>query len=329
MPTAHALEKTIGPAVSILGHEPSAIRPLDSGKRPGGILFLDPDIVTVIIPDLHGRMELLPQFLHLQVPGPKETSIPFQVGKQKPLIQALHEKEAQILFLGDYVHAERRAMNRWHIALQEFLEGYSRHVAMDQEMKENLGTLEMLAILKTYFPDAVHFLKGNHENICDREGNGNHPLGKFAYEGQMVTNFITKFYPPETLQLLDSFESELPILAVGQNFLASHAEPMRMYAKEEVINFRDNPQTIEGLTWTANDEAEPNAVASMLQEYSNELPWDDEIQKFYFGGHRPIEGTYNLRANGKYIQLHNPNSGIAAIVSPARQFLPDEDIYMI
>ncbi|THB66074.1 MAG: calcineurin [Spirochaetaceae bacterium] len=293
---------------------------------PGGIVHLPHDRLSIIIPDLHGRLELIPRILRLPVPEPNDTSCPWTAETATPLHIALDEGRAQLLFLGDYVHSERRALERWQQGLQEFINGYHQHKAMDQEMRENLGTLEILARLKTAYPEAVHMLKGNHENILDEEGRGNHPLGKFAYEGEMVARYMEQFYHARTIKLIDLFETNLPLLTTGNCFMASHAEPARAYQYEEVLEYRQRPDITEGLTWTANDDSAPGSVETMLSEWLKEKCANDRPH-YYFGGHRPIQGTYNLRAGGKYIQLHNPCCGIAAILSPAREFFPEHDIY--
>lgn len=47
----------------------------------------------------------------------------------------------------------------------------------------------------------------------------------------------------------------------------------------------------------------------------------------YISGHRPVKGTYALRASGKLVQIHNPSLRVGAIVSPDRPFNPDVDIH--
>ena len=96
-------------------------------------------------------------------------------------------------------------------------------------MRESLGLMEMVMECKSAFPGRFHFLKGNHENIANEEGGGNHPFVKFALEGFMVADYMRlllrrrRSWPATT-----SFEKELPLLAVGSGFLASHAEPAEL-----------------------------------------------------------------------------------------------------
>lgn len=304
----------------MLQTEPDYQRPRDQHGLPGGLVRLSPVRTTVIIPDIHARMEIVRRVLDIPLALSPDTDT------TTPLLTALQQGRAQLVCVGDYVHAEQRAAERWRLAMQEFLEGFTRHTAMDDEMRESLGTLQMLAAIKTALPEAVHLLKGNHENIRNREGNGNHSFGKFAYEGQMVADYMEQFYPPEVIETIDQFEQNLPLLAIGGSFLVSHAEPSRFFMPAEIRDYRENGEVTEGLTWTANGDAEDGSVAAMLDSY---ISSDPGLSSYYFAGHRPVNGRYGTRADGRLIQLHNPASGIAAVINPDQQFDPDQDILVI
>ena len=49
----------------------------------------------------------------------------------------------------------------------------------------------------------------------------------------------------------------------------------------------------------------------------------------YFGGHRPVDGSYSLRQKGKFIQIHNPRQYNVAIVNPYKPFNADNDIVSV
>jgi hypothetical protein len=137
--------------------------------------------------------------------------------------------------------------------------------------------------------------------------------------------YLERFYGPDFIRHYYQFERNLPLLAVGKNFLASHAEPASPYSCEEIINYRDNPLVVEGLTWTDNDAAEQGSVAFMLAEYL----WPNHESGFYFGGHRPIVSLYDKRADGKYVQINNPDKFIIAKIDPLKNVNLDEDIIEI
>ncbi len=298
-------------ANQVLITEDKAIRPYDSSNLPGGIIFLKQYIPTIIVPDLHARMDFFLNILFYQVEG------------MNSILEGLVEDKIQIICVGDGFHAERRAISRWRAAFNEYKNEYKKRQNMDEEMKESLGLMEMVMKIKSLFPANFHFLKGNHENITNENGNGNYPFSKFAHEGAMVAYYITKFYDEEFLNTYASFEKNLPIFAVGRNFLISHAEPAGFYNQEELIEYRNNPDVIEGLTWTDNDDAESGSVQDMLKCYLNEAELENN---YYFGGHRLVDNLYNKRAKGKYIQIHNPDKFIIAYIKTDKDINLDEDI---
>ncbi|MBN2738058.1 MAG: metallophosphoesterase [Spirochaetales bacterium] len=280
----------------ILDSEDSGIRPRDKQNRPGGLVNLEPQFKTIIVPDLHGRIGLLATI--------------FLDGEGAALHKLEHE-ELQVLFLGDGFHGELRALSRWKQAYMEYLKDFKDHGAMDEEMAENLGAMEIIMELKAAFPRQIHFLKGNHENIANEKQEGNFSFYKFVEEGAMVKEYFLRFMGDDLFNAHYHFEKNLPLLAVGRNFLASHAEPARFFSSRDIINYRGNEKVIAGLTWTDNDAAATNSVQKMLKSY---LPASEQSDALYFGGHRIIKEKYVLRANGQFVQIHNPNEYIIALL---------------
>ena len=294
--------------------EPADYRPAASDGAAGGLVYLDPRRITVVVPDVHARMDFVLRVLSQRLDS---------IGRQERLSSLLHSGEAQLVCVGDYVHAEARARNRWLQAYEEFSGGYADHAAMDEEMRESLGTVEMLLTLKRALPDRVHLLKGNHENVTNEEGHGNLPFGKFANEGAMVAAYMEQFYGDEVLETFARVEHSYPLLTVGPHFLVTHAEPQTFYGSQDVIEYRSKPEVVFGLTWTPNDGAEADSVERMLLHYLG----TDEA--FHFGGHRPISGAYALRANGRYVQLHNPMAQIVAVIAPDRRIDLSRDVIVL
>jgi hypothetical protein len=286
-PEAGSFRETVQGALDALRSEPPAVRPPDHAGRPGGLLQLDRGVPTVVVPDIHGRRELL-----LRVLG-------YRVGQGARTLALLARGRIQILCLGDGMHAEGRAARRWRSALGEFRDGWRRHDSMDEEMTESLGVMGIVMEAKRAFPGHFHFLKGNHENITNEEGGGNYPFRKFALEGLMVVSWMRQFYGEELLASLASFEKELPLLAVGNGFLASHAEPRSVFPRERVIEGRGDAEVVAGLTWTDNGESEPGTVEEMLRHYLG------TEGRFYFAGHRAVDGDAP-RPGGPFVQLHDP-----------------------
>jgi hypothetical protein len=309
-PEGKSFGKTAHASLQVLLEEGESLRPRDAEGRPGGLLQLDRAIPVIIIPDLHGRMDF---FLRV---------LACQADEATMAMHLLAQGRIQLLCLGDVMHSEGRAAARWQNAEEEFKGGFRSHTAMDAEMRESLGMMAMVMEAKRQFPLHFHLLKGNHENIANEEGNGNFPFRKLALESLMVFTYMKKFYGEEVLALVARFEKELPVLAVGRSFLASHAEPAAFFPRERVIEYRRDPEVVTGLTWTGNDEAEEGSVAEMLDAYLGE----EAPNGFYFGGHRPVEDRYQLRAGGRFVQIHNPARRTVALVPVEGPFDPTRDV---
>ncbi len=293
-----------------LADEAPDIRPPAAAGYPGGAVRLDANLPTIVVPDLHARMELILGLLDYRGPSTADQRV----------VALLDAGQLQVVMVGDGPHAEARAVRRWHRALAEFQQGYLTHEAMDDEMRESFGAIEMVMELKCAYPGHFHFLKGNHDNIANEEGNGNLPFGKFVAEGQLVEAYVRWFYGPELLQAYATLEKQLPLLAIGGRFLVSHAEPSSAFPLDDIIEYRSHPEVTLGLTWTANDEADPTAVAVMLRDIVG------SERALYFGGHRPVAGRWQERAEGRFIQLHNPDRLQAAYVPHHRPFDPTRDM---
>ena len=128
----------------------------------------------------------------------------------------------------------------------------------------------------------------------------------------------------ETFKKYYEFEKRLPVFAVGNHFCVTHSEPRKHYKKKELIEAMINREVIFDLTWTANDEAEKNSVEKYLEEY---FPGDPK--SVMFGGHRPVDGCFNARAKGRYLQIHNPGSYVAAYIQDMADFSAERDILIL
>ncbi|HDQ15285.1 MAG TPA: hypothetical protein ENN41_10790 [Sediminispirochaeta sp.] len=291
----------------VLLSERPEYRPRDAENRPGGLLRL-PDLPTVIVPDLHARRWVLDRLLGMNWGDESVESL-------------LRRGAIQVVCVGDGFHAEGRAAGRWRRAFREYVDKYKHHQAMDEEMRESLGLMEMVMNLKIAFPEHFHFLKGNHENISNEEGRGNHPFRKYAYEGEMVRLWVLQFYGRDFLEAYAEFEHLLPLLAAASDFIVSHAEPRRFFSAQELVEYRSHDEVVEGLTWTGDGESEEGSVRRMLDVYC-----DSDRVSTYFGGHRPVSGSHNLRADGNYVQIHNPEDSLIVLLSPGLPFAPNRDI---
>lgn len=275
----------------ILLNEDPLIREYGNAGFPGGIITLKKNIPTIIVPDLHARVYFINNLLKYEING-------------SSIYALLTMFKIQIVCVGDGFHSERRCRERWLLAGEEHTKGFLKHENIDKEMAECLDLMELIIDLKIEFPENFHFLKGNHENILNELGFGNYPFGKFTFEGQIVKDWIIKFYGKNFIFRYSRFEKLLPLLAVGRNFIISHAEPRHPYNRSLIVDYNNNPHIIYDLTWTGNNEADKDSVERMLENFIDEEYIDNAL---YFTGHRSINGLYKLRANGRLVQIHNPN----------------------
>jgi len=290
-PEVESMTVLCNSANSVLDNENEVIRPRDRRGRPGGLLRLNKNIPTVVVPDLHARMDFFYSAMMTPIFG------------TQTILELFAAKQLQMVCVGDAFHSEGHQARRWKLAFDEFQLKYQKHESMDCEMRDSMCLAEMIMEVKRAFPDHFHFLKGNHENILNENGSGNYPFRKFAYEGAMVLEYMKMFYGPIFLKLYAMFEKKLPLLAVGDNFMISHSEPETFFCTDDVVNFRSNQEVVYGLTWTDNGAAQPGSVMQMIMHYLSPETWNEAV---YLGGHRPVANAYQTRADGRYLQIHNP-----------------------
>lgn len=298
--------------IRVLCKESISQRPRDNFGNPGGLVYLKKDLKTVVIPDLHGRVNYLRNILNHEIEG-------------ETVFDLLLNRDIQLIFLGDYFHSEHRGKERWLKSYEEYKSGFSTHENMDMEMAENLNLLKILFILKVKFSENIFLLKGNHENILNEDGNGNCSFYKYALEGEMVKSYMLKFRGRRLTSKISEFEKMLPVLAVGDNSIFSHSEPKKFNSRSSVIGYRYTPSVIHDLTWTPDNAAEVCSVESMLKHY---LP-DKYQSSFYFGGHRPVKGLYNLHSHSRYVQLHNPLMENIVILYPGEDIKLEKSLVVL
>jgi hypothetical protein len=311
-PEPEALAELLELATQTMKNMPESMRPRDSRSLPGGLVELGEAEYHIIIPDLHGRMDFLLAVLKKSLYG------------SHTIFEDLFAGRVNIICVGDAFHSEIRGRDRWIAAYDEFLEGFKQSRNMDEEMRENLGLLEMIALLKIHFPFRFFFLKGNHENIANERGEGNYPFRKFASEGEMVKHWVLKFMGEEVFNRIYEYEKALAVMTVGKDFLVTHCEPARVFQREEIIDCYAIEDVIYGLTWVDNGQAENGSVEGTLNNF-----FGPNKHARIFGGHRPVLDKFSLRQNGRYVQINTPNKWVVGLVSDMIDFRPKEDIVQI
>ena len=298
----------------LLEEEKTKYRPEASDGAAGSLLDFHKDsLPLVVIPDFHAR----PYFL--------ENILSYQIFENVTILEALETGRIRIVSVGDILHTERGTRERWTAAAAEFENEIFTGPAMSAEMQEGLSLWCELFKLKKRFPEFVHILKGNHENILNETGGGDFAFRKFVDEGEMCRCFVQEYYGDDILYLMNCIERSLPLYFFGKRCSVSHAEPMRAFSKQELIDARSYPGVVKGLIWTNNGEAEEGSAAATVKNLFSEY---SDVPEGYvsLGGHRPVTGNYKLLQDGTYIQIHNPAKQNIAFVMPERSFNPDRDI---
>lgn len=285
-----------------------------SSYRKGSLLDFveEKPLPLIVVPDLHAREYFLHDIMQYKLPED------FCAGELTAR-EALEAGAVRVVCVGDALHSEMRGRRRWLRAWADSQMGIADGEAMKEEMAEGLGLLLEVMRIKCKYPALFHFLKGNHENIRNREGGGDYQFYKFANEGAMTNAFMRTVYSDDVVRLIGCFEDALPLAAAFPRCVVSHAEPMYALTKEEVINARMNEEVVYALTWTANGEAEDGSAKAL----SKALGAKDTV---YITGHRPVLGKYNFRQGKDVIQIHNPDKEQAAFVHTDRKFDAERDV---
>lgn len=318
LPEYGQLVSLIESGISVLDGESASYRERDSSGKPGGLIDFSSaecaDIPVVVVPDLHGRGKLILDILSFKIGG-------------RSVCELLADGAVFVCCMGDLFHSERRGRGRWISAFEECMRGNLVNEFLAEEMRENLSLLEMVLVLKSAFPGHFHVLKGNHENIMNEELRspyGNVPFRKFCDEGNMVCDFVRSYYDDLVLHEIDCFEKRLPVCAVFRQCAVSHAEPLELYERRQIVNYHEpGSSVVFGLTWTGNGEAAEGSAAYLL---SRLLPRQYAENAVYFTGHRPISGTFALRQNGTVVQIHNPERESIALALPGEKCNPEKSI---
>ncbi len=284
-------------------YEQSIEKAIESLKGTEGIVELDKDIPSIVIPDLHARRQFLIDVLEGKTP------------EGKNVYDLLKKGKINIVCLGDGMHTEN--LLSWV--------GTDKENLMKSEMIRSLGMMKMIMDLKAQFPKNFQYIRGNHDDIMGG-------FIKYSNESQEVREWITTNFGKEFLNKYKAFEDMLPIMVVGKDFVASHAAPGGVYTKDSILN-RD-PKVVgtepddsghhRGLTWTDNTTGQTNE--NYIQETLKNLGLDGYK---WIIGHRPVyenNGKYREQFGGQLLQINNPKKEVFAYIPADKEFDPNINI---
>jgi len=97
---------------------------------------------------------------------------------------------------------------------------------------------------------------------------------------------------------------------IGANYVISHARPKFQFGIDEVIDYKNHPDIIEGLTWTRDQMVSENITQKMLTALLD----SGYEQKFWFAGHTGVRGQYKHWAKEGLVQIHDPNQQSVVLI---------------
>ena len=160
-----------------------------------------------------------------------------------------------------------------------------------KEMESSAYVLEEIIRLINIYRDNLIFIRGNHDTFDEN-------LVKSGIrQGLEFKNYLLKTKKSLYVKAVEQMLKCLPYCIVGDNYVITHAGPVRNGAsRREIINIADNPDYARQLMWNRLNEfrGTPN-----MKEYS-----EYDIQKmliklnmpedsYFIVGHNPLWNTGN------------------------------------
>ncbi len=262
-------------------------RGLDIFQKQRRWVAIPDSVPSLILPDLHAQRDYLLQALELKLDG-------------KTVWQLLQAGQINLVLLGDAMHSEQRAQQRWLQAEVEVLGAHPQDSpAMQAEMVESLGLMRMIFELKCAYPQHFFFLRGNHEDMDPAR-----PYRKFtgAGESNLVKHWVVARFGGSFLKRWSQAEQSLPLVGEGGSFLASHSPPEEPLQREDVL--RGSASAFHTCTWSDNTRWQPGGPQE-AHFLANCRKFGVTPQRPWVVGHRKVEGArYRLQCGGRLLQIN-------------------------
>ncbi|MDD2871483.1 MAG: metallophosphoesterase [Candidatus Gracilibacteria bacterium] len=169
----------------------------------------------------------------------------------------------------------------------------------EKEFERNIFTLELLGELSDKYPN-FYMCRGNHD--FTKEGNAR----KYAYETADLRGFIVNKYGNDFLDLWDSFENQLGIIATQKknNLIVSHTFGKHEIDKE-LVKKRDE-KTEKILVLSDNQKCSEVELETSFQKSCSSFGYDPNMTKWIIG-HRRIDDlvNYESQIGGKLLQIND------------------------
>lgn len=217
------------------------------------------------------------------------------------------------------------AMQSMNSTVQAVVRKYEQVMAEEEaklrpaEMARSLGTMKLVMDLKAMFPHHFHFVRGNHDDadldlakaFYKEEVVG---ISKFGVNQTQVTqNWIEDHFGKTFFDRWLEFEDSLPSVALGKEFVVSHAPPSKILTAAE-IDSRE-AEAVASLAFTDNRPGkglEESQLATFISGTLSNL--GQPANSLWFCGHRQVFGYYRQQCAGQLIQICSDDRQLAAYV---------------
>ncbi len=253
--------------------------------KPGGLVILPDDIHTFFIGDIHARIDNLLVIL-----------------TQNHFLEAMEKGSAALVILGDAVHPDE--------------------TGREHEMESSMFIMDIILALKKRFPEAVYYLRGNHDSFSEEISKRSVP------QGLLWKKALHKTRGTEYVASMNRFYETSPYLALSQNFLACHAgAPTSKVSIEKLVNIRKHPKLEQQLT--SIRARKPKALSgydgSDVKRFRKQLNLEPETPLLV--GHTPLSEHDTLWPNANDIPNHHVLFGahsdwVGVVVQTGDRLLP-------
>jgi hypothetical protein len=203
--SAEEAMSTVKEANRLVGQEP--YRRSDSLGNAGSVVELPQHMAPVIVGDLHAQVDNLLKIL-----------------MENSLLDALDNKEAVLVFLGDAVHLENKGQL--------------------EDMESSVLIMDLILKLKLAYPEQVFFITGNHDSFSPDVMKGGIP------QSVLWEKRLRKLRGKDYCQELAHFYRLSPLIVLSEDFVACHAgPPCSKVSFETLVEARQFPKLVHELSW--------------------------------------------------------------------------------
>lgn len=150
------------------------------------------------------------------------------------------------------------------------------------EMNSSLLIMDFLFLLKRLFPKNFFYLRGNHDSFSPQIRKAG--INQGVLWKKKVLDTRGKVY----LDAMETFYKNLPVVAIGKDFITCHAGPTKNpMALEALVNLEASDSAYYELLWTRVKSARQPAgyVASTVKNFRRGLGFKSEVALIV--GHTP------------------------------------------